>query len=70
VTGTQNGTLFHIARCSSRRALETGHRGVFVIGDARSGSVKRVASSVGEGAQVVSALHAYLADAGPIPPLA
>ena len=42
--------------------LETDHRGVFVIGDVRAGSVKRVASSVGEGAQVVSSLHAYLAD--------
>jgi thioredoxin reductase (NADPH) len=34
---------------------------VFAIGDVRSGSVKRVAAAVGEGAQVVSALHAYLA---------
>ena len=31
------------------------------IGDARSSSVKRVAAAVGEGAQVVAALHAYLA---------
>jgi thioredoxin reductase (NADPH) len=37
-------------------------RGVFAIGDVRSGSVKRVAASVGEGAQVVAAIHAYLAD--------
>ena len=46
--------------------LETDHRGIFVIGDVRAGSVKRVAASVGEGAQVVSALHAWLADGGPI----
>jgi thioredoxin reductase (NADPH) len=31
------------------------------VGDVRAGSVKRVAAAVGEGAQVVAALHAYLA---------
>jgi thioredoxin reductase (NADPH) len=44
------------------RPLETSLPGVFAVGDIRSGSVKRVAASVGEGAQVVAALHAYLAD--------
>ena len=44
--------------------LETSLPGVFAIGDVRSGSVKRVAAAVGEGAQVVAALHAFLADAG------
>jgi thioredoxin reductase (NADPH) len=44
-----------------RHALETNRRGVFAIGDVRSGSVKRVAAAVGEGAQVVAALHEYLA---------
>jgi thioredoxin reductase (NADPH) len=47
-----------------RRPLETSVPGVFAIGDVRSGSVKRVAASVGEGAQVVAALHAFLAEAG------
>ena len=46
---------------TGRHALETSRRGVFAIGDVRSGSVKRVAAAVGEGAQVVTALHAYLA---------
>ena len=46
--------------------METSHPGIFVIGDVRAGSVKRVAAAVGEGAQVVSALHAYLASGGPI----
>jgi thioredoxin reductase (NADPH) len=46
--------------------METTHRGIFVIGDVRAGSIKRVAAAVGEGAQVVSALHAYLASGGPI----
>jgi len=48
---------------SDGRQLETSRRGVFAIGDVRSGSVKRVAAAVGEGAQVVATLHAYLADA-------
>ena len=48
-----------------RRSLETSRPGVFAIGDVRAGSVKRVATSVGEGAQLVSLLHAYLADAVP-----
>jgi len=36
--------------------------GVFAIGDVRSGSTKRVAAAVGEGAAVVAQIHAYLAD--------
>jgi len=43
--------------------LETSVPGVFAIGDVRSGSVKRVAAAVGEGAQVVAALHAFLVNA-------
>jgi thioredoxin reductase (NADPH) len=46
----------------ARAPLETNLPGVFAIGDVRSGSVKRVASAVGEGAQVVAALHGYLAE--------
>jgi thioredoxin reductase (NADPH) len=42
--------------------LMTNRRGIFAIGDVRSGSVKRVAAAVGEGAQVVATIHAYLAD--------
>ena len=45
-----------------RHPLETSRPGVFAIGDIRAGSVKRVAAAVGEGAQVVAAIHAYLAD--------
>lgn len=41
--------------------LETNLPGVFAIGDVRAGSIKRVAAAVGEGAQVVATLHAYLA---------
>jgi len=49
------------ADATDRRPLETSRRGVFAIGDVRSGSVKRVAAAVGEGAQVVATLHAFLA---------
>ena len=41
----------------NRQALETSLAGVFAIGDVRSGSTKRVAAAVGEGAQVVPFLH-------------
>ncbi|HZF73407.1 MAG TPA: FAD-dependent oxidoreductase, partial [Gemmatimonadaceae bacterium] len=41
-------------------SLETNLPGVFAIGDVRSGSVKRVAAAVGDGAQVVAALHRFL----------
>ena len=42
--------------------LQTSRHGVFAIGDVRAGSVKRVAAAVGEGAQVVAAIHASLAE--------
>ena len=40
--------------------LETNVPGVFVAGDVRRGSIKRVASSVGEGAIAVQFMHQYL----------
>lgn len=43
--------------------LETSVPGVFVAGDVRSRSVKRIASAVGEGAMAVQAVHRYLAGA-------
>ncbi len=46
---------------AERQLLETSRSGVFAIGDVRSGSVKRVAAAVGEGAQVVGMLHGFLA---------
>lgn len=44
-------------------ALGTAVPGVFVAGDVRSGSMKRVAAATGEGAAVVALVHAYLGDA-------
>ncbi|MBI5318531.1 FAD-dependent oxidoreductase [Bradyrhizobium sp.] len=43
--------------------LQTSVPGVFAVGDVRSGSVKRVGGAIGEGAQVVAALHGYLGEA-------
>ncbi len=54
---------------ADRRGLETSYPGIFAIGDVRSGSTKRVAAAVGEGAQVVAALHRYLAAADHEPPV-
>jgi thioredoxin reductase (NADPH) len=39
--------------------------GLFAVGDVRAGSVKRVASAVGEGSVVISAVHSYLAGTSP-----
>jgi len=64
LTGVQNGQ-------NGERPvppLETSVPGVFAVGDVRSGSVKRVGGAIGEGAQVVAALHGFLAD-GPKPAL-
>ena len=45
---------------ADRRPFETSRDGVFAIGDVRSGSTKRMAAAVGEGAQLVQTVHAYL----------
>lgn len=46
--------------------LETSLRGVFAVGDVRAGSIKRVASAVGDGATVAAQLHLYLRTIQPI----
>jgi thioredoxin reductase (NADPH) len=53
------GTGRGLARKPMR--LETSMPGIFAVGDVRMGSVKRVASAVGEGAVVVQYIHDYLA---------
>ena len=40
--------------------LETSCPGVFAVGDVRAGSVKRVASAVGEGSMAIALAHQYL----------
>ena len=55
--------LAQSSRWTERRQpflLETSRPGVFAAGDVRSGSVKRVASAVGEGAMAVQFVHEYL----------
>ncbi|HEV7805051.1 MAG TPA: FAD-dependent oxidoreductase [Solirubrobacteraceae bacterium] len=42
--------------------LETSVPGIFVAGDVRARSIKRVASAVGEGSMAVSLIHQYLLD--------
>jgi thioredoxin reductase (NADPH) len=42
--------------------LETSVPGVFAAGDVRHGSIKRVASSVGEGSMAIAFVHQYLAE--------
>ncbi|HEY1867779.1 MAG TPA: NAD(P)/FAD-dependent oxidoreductase, partial [Candidatus Cybelea sp.] len=54
----------HLARWPLARSpylLETSLPGVFAVGDARSGSIKRVASAVGEGSIAISFVHQVLA---------
>ena len=43
-----------------RLVLETSRPGVFAVGDVRHGSVKRVASAVGEGAMAIRFVHEHL----------
>ena len=62
VTGTRldlDAVGWPLARAPLR--YETSLPGVFAAGDVRAGSVKRVASAVGEGAVTVQAIHEYLA---------
>jgi len=49
---------------ASTMPLQTNIEGAFAIGDVRSGSTKRVASAVGEGAAVVAQIHRFLAAGG------
>ncbi len=63
-TGLPPGTVDADRWRSAGRApflLETSLPGVFAAGDVRSGSVKRVASAVGEGSMAVSFVHAHIA---------
>ena len=49
--------------------FETSAPGVFAVGDGRRGSIKRVASAVGEGAAAVQNVHQYMeqaASSGPV----
>ncbi|QCP53025.1 cyclic nucleotide-binding domain-containing protein [Trinickia violacea] len=57
LTGTDVGAV----AATRTLPLETSVDGVFAIGDVRSGSTKRVAAAVGEGAAVIAQIHTFLA---------
>jgi thioredoxin reductase (NADPH) len=61
ITGAQIAKSPHWKPKRPPFLLETSHAGVFAAGDVRSGSVKRVASAVGEGAMAVTFVHEYMA---------
>ena len=60
LTGTALAHSRHWTAPRQPFLLETSRRGVFAAGDVRSGSVKRVASAVGEGAMAIQFVHEYL----------
>ena len=65
LTGTDLATGDHLKSWQLERQpflLETNVPGILAAGDVRSGSVKRIASSVGEGAMAVRFVHQVLAD--------
>jgi hypothetical protein len=51
-------------RAGDKYLLETSLPSAFAAGEVRSGSIERVASTVGEGSMTVRFVHQYLADAG------
>ena len=56
--GAEQGSRWPLER--PPQALESSHPGCFAVGDVRRGSVKRVASAVGDGAVVVVQVHDHL----------
>jgi thioredoxin reductase (NADPH) len=60
VTGAAAGRSDETGRAWSPQPHETSVPGLFAVGDVRSGSIKRVASAVGEGSVVVSQVHEHL----------
>ena len=63
VARDENGFIFTGVDAQAKRLLETSVPGIFAAGDARSGSTKRCATAVGEGAMAVQLIHAHLAHA-------
>jgi thioredoxin reductase (NADPH) len=59
-----NGFVLTGDKASGASEYATSHPGIFAVGDVRAGSVKRVASSVGEGSVVISKVWEFLRDGG------
>ena len=62
VARDENGFILTGADANTDALLETSVPGVFAAGDVRSGSTKRCATAVGEGAMAVQFVHAHLTD--------
>lgn len=65
VARDENGFVLTGSRAGSEHLLGTSVPGVYAVGDARSGSAKRVATAVGEGAMVVTYVHEHLGRPSP-----
>jgi thioredoxin reductase (NADPH) len=61
----ENGFVLTGSAAGSENLLETSAPGVYAVGDVRSGSPKRVATAVGEGAMVVRFVHDRLGQPAP-----
>ena len=66
VATDENGFLLTGSDAGSEYLLETSIPGVYAVGDVRSGSAKRVATAVGEGAMVVRFVHERLGQPSPV----
>ncbi len=62
----EHGFLLTGSNVGREHLLETSVAGVYAVGDVRSGSAKRVATAVGEGAMVVSYVHERLGRPSPV----
>jgi len=62
VARDENGFILTGAAAGADHILETSVPGVLAAGDVRSGSTKRCATAVGEGAMAVQLIHAHLAE--------
>ena len=61
VARDDHGFILTGAMAGADKLLETTRRGILAAGDVRSGSIKRCATAVGEGAMAVQLVHAHLA---------
>ncbi len=62
VARDENGFILTGPSADTDDLLETSLPGVFAAGDVRSGSTKRCATAVGEGAMAVQFVHRHLAE--------
>jgi thioredoxin reductase (NADPH) len=61
VARDDNGFILTGPAAGVDKLLETSVPGIFAAGDVRSGSTKRCATAVGEGAMAVQFIHSHLA---------